>query len=229
MAEKKTKAGRLKPLFLIVLVFGPASLLIFISLNKCEHKFEELPVYGNIGAFSFETADGTIVSDETQSGHITLFTTIQTTCPRVCAIDIPKINLLLYQHYRKNKKKLGHVTMVSIATDEFGNPIDDLSEVVMMLEDIIPGYDPEVWKVVKGDPKQVYNIVSNDMNLYEQQSDSSFAGKPYLETLMIVDKTNHLRLIRRGGEEGLIRDFKQHVALLQKQYDKAAYKAKKSN
>ena len=226
MAKKRTKAGRLKSIFLLVLVFGPASLLIVISLNKCEHKFTQLPVYGNIGDFSFETIDGVIINQDSQKDKVTLFTTIQTTCPKICAIDLPKINLLLYQHYRKNKKKLGHVNFVSIVTDEFGNPVNDISEVTTMLMDIIPGYDPEIWKVVKGDPKQLYDIVSNDVNLYEQRSDSSFAQKPFLETMMIVDKENNLRLIRRGSEEGLIRDFKEHVALLQKQYDKAAYKAK---
>ena len=42
--------------------------------------------------------------------------------------------------------------------------------------------------------------------------------------MLIVDKKNQLRLIRRGSEEGMIRDYKQHVALLQKQYDKEAAK-----
>lgn len=228
MAEKETKAGRFKSLFFLILVFGPASLLIIISLNKCDHKFEQLPVYGNVGNYSFELLDGSVIDQNTQKDKVTLFTTIQTTCPTSCAIDLPKINLLLYQHYRKNKKKLGHVTMVSIVTDEDGNPVDDVVEVQTMLDDIIPEYDPEVWKVVKGDPKQVYDIESNGVNLYEQRSDSSFANKPFLETLMIVDKENNLRLIRRGSEEGLIRDFKEHVALLQKQYDKEAYNASKS-
>lgn len=227
MAIKKNKAGRLKPLFLILLVFGPASLLVIISLNKCEHKFEELPSYGTIGSYNFYMNDGTLVSDKTQHEKITLFTTIQTTCPQMCAIDIPKINLLIYQHLYKNNKKLGHVKLVSIATDEEGNSIDDIEDVIFMLEDIIPDYDPNIWKVVKGDPQQVYDIESNQINLFHERSDSSFAQKPFLETLMIVDKKNDLRLIRRGNEEGYIRDFKQHLALLQKQYDKATYKEKK--
>jgi hypothetical protein len=73
---------------------------------------------------------------------------------------------------------------------------------------------------VTGDPKQVYDIENNGVNLYSTSSDSAFAGKSYLETMLIVDKQNQLRLVRRGNQEGLIRDFKQHVALLQKQYDK---------
>ncbi|MDX1652890.1 MAG: SCO family protein [Brumimicrobium sp.] len=225
MAEKRSKAGLLKPLLLVVLVFGPALFLILISLNKCEHKFQTLPEYGNIGEYRFVNSDGEEITHKTQEGKITLFTTIQTSCPEKCAINLAKFNLLLYQDYRKNQKNLGHVKFVSILTDENGNPVDNLDEILFTMKDIVEGFDPDIWNIVTGDPKQVYDIESNEINLYEQRSDSAFANKPFLETLLIVDKQNTLRLVRRGDQEGLIRDFKQHVALLQKQYDKE--KAKK--
>ena len=227
MAKKKSKSGLIKSLLVLGLVFGPALLLIFISLNKCDHKFEELPIYGNIGDFNFVTAEGKLLNQSTQKGKITLYTTLQTTCPKNCAIDLAKFNLLLYQHYRKYQKNMSHIKFVSIVTDENGNPVDDLEEITFLLEDLVEGYDPEIWSIVTGDPSQIYDIESNNVNLYTHKDDTSFAGKPYLETMLIVDKHNNLRLIRRGNEEGLIRDFKEHVALLQKQYDKAAYKAKK--
>ena len=228
MAEKENKAGRWKSILLLLLVFGPASLLIFVSLNKCEHKFETLPSYGELKDFEFIRANGEHITPETQKGKITLYTTLQLSCPNNCAIDVAKFNLLLYQHYRKNRKKLGHIEIVSILTDEFGNAIDDLEEAEYILGDIIPDYDPEIWKIAAGDPKQIYNITSNGINLYEQVSDTAFANKPFLETMLIVDKQNKLRLVRRGNVEGLIRDFKEHVALLQKQYDKEDY-AKRKN
>lgn len=213
---------------MVVLVFGPALFLIFISVSKCEHKFQTLPEYGNIGEYKFTNSEGEIISNKTQKDKITLFTTIQTTCPEQCAIDLAKFNLLLYQDYRKNQKKLGHVKFVSIVTDAEGNPVDNLDEIVFTLNDIIEGFDPSIWNIVTGDPKQVYDIENNDVNLYNATSDSSFAEKPYLETMLIVDKQNQLRLVRRGNQEGLIRDFKQHVALLQKQYDKAAAKVEEN-
>lgn len=213
---------------MVVLVFGPALFLIFISVSKCEHKFQTLPEYGNIGEYKFTNSEGEIVSHETQKDKITLFTTIQTSCPEQCAIDLAKFNLLLYQDYRKNQKKLGHVKFVSIVTDSKGNPVSNLDEIMFTLNDIIEGFDPAVWNIVTGDPKQVYDIENNDVNLYNATSDSAFAQKPYLETMLIVDKQNQLRLVRRGNQEGLIRDFKQHVALLQKQYDKAAAKVEEN-
>ena len=113
----------MKPILMLVLVFGPALFLIFISVSKCEHKFQSLPEYGNIGEYKFTNSEGEIVSHETQKDKITLFTTIQTSCPEQCAIDLAKFNLLLYQDYRKNQKKLGHVKFVSIVTDSKGNPV----------------------------------------------------------------------------------------------------------
>lgn len=226
MAENNTKAGRMKPLLLIVLVFGPALFLIFIALNKCEHKFTTLPVYGELDNFSFDDAAGGKVDNSTQEGKITLYNTIQTSCPENCAIDLPKFNLMIYQDYRKNQRNLGHVKIVSIVTDEKGNPVsqDKIEELRFTMKDIIESYDPDIWKLVTGDPKQIYDIESNGINLYTNTSDTAFAGKSYLETMLIVDKKNQLRLIRRGDEEGMIRDYKQHVALLQKQYDKEAAK-----
>lgn len=224
---KKTKAGLMKPLLMIVLVFGPALFLILISLNTCEHKFTKLPIYGELKDFEFTDANGEKITPETQLDKITIYTTLQISCPKHCAMDLAKFNLLIYQHYRKYQRKMSHIKFVSIVTDENGNPVEDLEEITYLLEDIIQGYDPEIWKLVTGDPKQIYDIENNKVNIYVQVSDEAFANKPYLETMMIVDKENNLRLIRRGTEEGLVRDFKEHIALLQKQYDKEAYNAKK--
>lgn len=224
---KKTKAGLMKPLLMIVLVFGPALFLILISLNTCEHKFTKLPVYGELEGFEFTTVNGGKITPESQLDKITIYTTLQASCPKECAIDMAKFNLLIYQHYRKYQRKMSHIKFVSIVTDENGNPVDNLEEMNYLLDDLVQGYDPEIWKLVTGDPKQIYDIENNSINIFEQESDEAFANKPYLETMMIVDKENKLRLIRRGGEEGLIRDLKEHIALLQKQYDKEAFNAKK--
>jgi len=212
---------------MLFLVFGPALLLIFVSLNKCEHKFEQLPVYGKLENFKFVSASGDEITPETQLGKVTLYSTVQSGCPENCAIDLLKYNMMVYQHYRKYQKKMGHIKFVSIVTDQDGNPVDDLSEVEFLMNDIVQGYDPSIWTLVTGDPKQIYDIENNGINLVTMKSDTSFATKPYLEMLLIVDKENNLRLVRKGNQEGLIRDFKEHIALLQKQYDKAAYKARK--
>lgn len=124
---------------------------------------------------------------------------------------------------------MGHIKFISIATDNEGNPVDNIEELEFMLSDIVEDYDSSIWTIVTGDPKQIYNIENNDINLLEIRDDSSYALKPYLEMLLIVDKSNNVRLARRGNKEGYIRDFKEHVALLQKQYDKEAYNERNHN
>ena len=205
---------------MIFVVFGPAAFLVMITMGKCEHNFQELPIYSEMPPYEFIGADGKVINNKTQEGRITLFTTLQTSCPQNCAIDIYKFNLQIYQDYRKNQKSLGHVDLISIVTDRDGNPVDNLDEILFSMNDMFEGYDSTIWNLAMGDPKQIYDIENNGVNLYTTTSDSAFAGKSYLETMLIVDKENQLRLVRRGNQEGLIRDFKQHVALLQKQYDK---------
>ena len=232
-AELKSPVNKKRKLVqffvLFVLVFGPACFLILISLNKCEHKFEQLPTYGKLPDFEFSTSSGKKINSGTQEGKITIYSTIQIGCPEDCAIDLLKFNLMLYQHYRKYQKKMGHIKFISIATDNEGNPVDNIEELEFMLSDIVEDYDSSIWTIVTGDPKQIYNIENNDINLLEIRDDSSYALKPYLEMLLIVDKLNNVRLARRGNKEGYIRDFKEHVALLQKQYDKEAYNERNHN
>lgn|SRR5690554_971677 len=205
---------------MVFVVFGPAAFLILITTSKCEHNFQELPIYSELGEYKFIGANGKVISNKTQEGKITLFTTVQTSCPQNCAIDLFKFNLQIYQDYRKNQKKLGHIDIISIVTDKEGNPVQDLDGMLFIMNDMIEGYDPSIWNIVTGDPKQVYDIENNGVNLFTTVSDSAYAGKSFLETMLIVDKQNQLRLVRRGNQEGLIRDFKQHVSLLDKQYDK---------
>lgn len=220
MTKERKRGGFLKPLLMMFVVFGPAIVLILITMGKCEHNFQTLPVYSEMPDYEFIGADGKVINNKTQEGKITLFTTIQTSCPQKCAIDLFKFNLGIYQDYRKNQKSLGHIEIISIVTDQEGNPVENIDELLFTMNDMIEGYDSTIWNLATGDPKQIYNIENNGVNLYSTTSDSSFAGRSFLETMLIVDKQNQLRLVRRGNQEGLIRDYKQHVALLQKQYDK---------
>lgn len=222
MAKKDKKAGSRRPYVALLVVFGPALILVLISLGYCRHNFKELPVFGKLDSYEFTKPNGEKITNKTQEGKVTLFTTIQTTCPQNCAINLPKFNLVIYDDYRKNQKKLGNVDIVSIVTDEHGNPVENLDELMYTLDDIILDFDPSIWNIVSGDPKQVYDIESNGINLSSATTDSAYAGKSFLETMLLVDKKNQLRLVRRGTKEGLIRDLKDHVSLLMKQYDKEA-------
>ena len=224
MSRTNGKAGRIKGLVLTLLLFGPASLLIFISTRGFKHKFVELEDMGKIATYSFSDVNGKRYTDKSFTGKVVLFTTIQKTCPGKCAVSLWHLDQMIYQHLRKNQKKLGFVKIVSFVTDGKGNPIHDLSEIKETLQDQVESYTDSIWILADGDAKKVFDISRNGNNLL-QEGESYFGGHAYQELMLLVDKRNHLRMVLNGSSEGMIRKMKEHIALLDKQYDKE--KAKK--
>ncbi len=218
-------AGRLKGIIVLILLFGPASFLIFISSRGCEHKFVELDDMGKVSNYNFVNADGTQMNQATFKNKVVLFTTLQVTCPNKCAVSFWHLDQLIYQHLRKNKKKLGHVKLVSFVTDSKGNPYSNLNDVEFMLKDQVEKYDSSVWILANGDAKSLYNISRNGENLL-MKGNQYFGGEAFQELMLLVDKRNHLRMVLKGNSEGMIRKMKEHIALLDKQYDKEAFKHK---
>ncbi len=217
---KKTKAGRMKVGIAFLLLFGPAFLLVFFSTRGCENKFKELDDFGKANEYSFVDANGKKRSSKEFRGDVVLVTTLQETCPDSCAISFFHLRQAIYKHINENKhKKLKQVRIISFATDGEGNPLEDLSTINSMLKDRVPEYDPTIWILAKGDAKKVYDFERNDQNLL-QEGDEFYGGQAFQELILLLDKQNHLRMVLRGDQEGMVRRMKQHVALLQKQYDK---------
>jgi cytochrome oxidase Cu insertion factor (SCO1/SenC/PrrC family) len=225
MTKINGSAGRLKGIIVLILLFGPASFLIFISSRGCEHKFVELDDMGKVSNYNFVNADGTQMNQATFKNKVVLFTTLQVTCPNKCAVSFWHLDQLIYQHLRKNKKKLGHVKLVSFVTDSKGNPHSNLNDVEFMLKDQVEKYDSSVWILANGDAKSLYNISRNGENLL-MKGNQYFGGEAFQELMLLVDKRNHLRMVLKGNSEGMIRKMKEHIALLDKQYDKEAFKHK---
>jgi cytochrome oxidase Cu insertion factor (SCO1/SenC/PrrC family) len=221
MADKKASAGRFKSFTLVFLLFGPAFLLIFISTRGCEHKFKELDDMGIVPTYSFVDANSKKYSNKSFKNKVVLFTTIQLTCPDSCSISMWHFDQLIYQHLRKNQKKLKHLKIVSFVTDEKGNPVKDLKLMQSILKEQIEDYDPNIWILANGNPKAVFNISRNGENLLKDSENT------YSSLLLLVDKANHLRMVLKGDSEGMVRRMKQHMALLDKEYDKKAAKEKK--
>jgi hypothetical protein len=226
MAEKKLKAGRFKGIIVLILLFGPASLLIFISTRGCDHKFKELEILGEMPSYSFKNQRGNTKTPTDFKGNVLLINTLQETCPDSCAISFWHLDQMIYQHIKKNKKKLGHVKIISFVTDGAGNPVQDLSNMEFILKDRVQNYDPEIWILAAGDSRKMYDFTRNGENLL-QEGEGFFGGEAYQELMLLVDKSNNLRMVSKGNQEGLIRRMKEHMALLDKQYDKEAYKVKK--
>lgn len=223
---KKTNAGRMKVGIAFLLLFGPAFLLVFFSTRGCENKFKQLDDFGKANEYSFVDAQGKKRSSKEFRGDVVLITTLQETCPDSCAISFFHLQQAMYQHINSNKhKKLKQVRIISFATDGQGNPLKDVSTINSMLKDRVPNYDPKLWILASGDAKQVYDFERNDQNLL-QEGDEFYGGQAFQELILLLDKQNHMRMVLRGDQEGMIRRMKQHVALLQKQYDKENAKKK---
>ena len=88
------------------------------------------------------------------------------------------------------------------------------------MKDRVEGYDPDMWLVASGDSKSIYDVENNGQTLL-QTGDDKFGGVGYQELMLLADKDNHLRMVLPGNSEGMVRRMKEHVALLQKVYDKA--------
>jgi cytochrome oxidase Cu insertion factor (SCO1/SenC/PrrC family) len=224
---QRTAAGRMKVALTFLLLFGPASILVFIATRGCEHKFKELDDYGIANDYSFTDLKGKTRTFKEFEGDVVLVTTLQTTCPDSCAISFFHLNQAIYQHIFANKrKKLKQVRILSFVTDGKGNPVDDLSSVEDMLKDRVLDYDPRLWILAKGDAKSLYNFKNNGESLI-QEGDEFYGGQSFQELMLLLDKQNHLRMVLSGTTEGMIRRMKEDMALLQKQYDKEASKKKK--
>ena len=226
MAHSAWKAGPLKTVFALLLLFGPALFLILISTRGCEHKFKVLDDYGPIASYQLTTVDGKHLSNKDFKDKIVIYTTIQPTCPDSCGITVWHLDQLIYQQLRKNKKKLGHVKLVSIVTDGKGGQSNNIQDVQYMLKDRIEGFDPLIWIIVSGDAKSIYNISNNGESLLKTGNEF-FGGQAFQELMLLVDKKNHLRMVLPGKSESTIRTIRDHMALLEKEYDKKAAKARK--
>lgn len=218
MANKIIKAGSRKTVLALLILFGPASLLIFISTRSCKHQFKELEDYGAVPAYTFKDVDGKSYTNHSFKDEIVIFTTIQTTCPKSCSIDLWQIDQQLFQNLKENPKKLGHVRIVSFVTDGEGNPSNKLKDVQAILENEIDGYDPKIWTLANGNSKEVFNFSNNGQTLLKKGKEY-YGGEAFQELMLLVDKQHHLRMVLSGKSEGMVRTMKDHLALLEKQYD----------
>jgi hypothetical protein len=217
---KNFKAGRIRVLFPYLLLFGPALLLVFIGTRGCEHKFQMLDDFGKAADYSFTASNGKKYTSADFKGELVIVSTIQETCPDSCGVSLWHMNHGMYQHIRKNKgKRMKGIRMISFATDGAGNPIKDLSVIDGWLKDNVEEYDPEIWLIASGDARSVFNFEHNGESLLKEGK-QYFGGQSFQELLLLLDKDNHLRMVLSGQTEGMIRRMKQHIALLQKQYDK---------
>jgi cytochrome oxidase Cu insertion factor (SCO1/SenC/PrrC family) len=221
VAEQKKKAGRSSVWILLTLLFGPALIIVVFS-KGCSNNFQELDKYGRIGDFQLKTMQGELIDNASLKGKITIFTTIQNTCPDSCGIDLWFVKEQLFKRIYTNPKKLKHVQIVSIVTDTQGNGAQPDELLVDRLTQVVKDYDPKVWKIASGNPEDIFNFEHNGINLFTQRDTSFLGNRMFLESLLLIDEEGNLRFVRYGKGEGMVRDFHDGFLLLQKEYERKA-------
>lgn len=101
--------------------------------------------------------------------------------------------------------------------------MEDLTSTRKMLEDEVLNYDPNIWILANGNPQDIYDIEKGDLKLIEELEQEEMTEYGYKSMMLLLDRENHLRMIRSGKQEGMIRQMKQHIALLKKEYDLKEY------
>lgn len=216
MASKNT-AGRTKKWLAVIILFGPAFLLVLIGSRSCEHKFMELDDYGLAPGYTFTSVDNKTYTEKDFEGDIILINMIKPECPANCNFSFWYFDHDIYQRIRKNKKKLGSVKLISYVIDNDGNTVDELSSYNDLLNDKIEGYNEDIWMLAGGNCDEVYNITSPELR---KEVEKYFKGTDKTSLMILLDKENHYRAVIDGRTESNIRTLKQYLALLQKEYDK---------
>lgn len=213
------------PWALFILMLGPAFLIVIFG-RGCTSKYQELDVFGSVENFEFKFLDGTPFTKDSLKGKITIFTTYQTSCPDSCGIDLWFMREQLFKKIYNNRKKLPHVQLISVLTDTRGNPLSINDDSDFGIRDVVvkglkkTEYNKSIWRLVEGDPKQIYNITHNDINLFEADKEGFLSNRLFLECLLLIDEDGQLRFIRYGRSESMIRDFHEGFMLLEKEFER---------
>ena len=213
------------PWALFILMLGPAFLIVFFG-RGCSSKYQELDVFGQLNEFEFRFSDNTPFNSDSLKGKVTIVTTYQISCPDSCGIDLWFMREQLYKKIYNNRKKLPHVQIISILTDAQGNPIEFEEEADFGIRDIVTKglkkeeYNKSIWRLVAGDPKQIFDITHNNINLYDAEKEGFLSNRLFLECLLLIDEQGQLRFVRYGRSESMIRDFNEGFMLLQKEFER---------
>ncbi|MBB79234.1 MAG: hypothetical protein CL844_09570 [Crocinitomicaceae bacterium] len=208
-----------KVFFTLIVLLGPALILIFISTRGCKHMFKELDYFGLAENYTFFDSKGNKHSTEEFKDYTVLINVLQPSCPYDCSISFHHFNHLIYQKMCHKSYEKGSLRIISFVTDGEGNPIKDISSVRQMLFDQVEDYDPKVWMVASGEPKKLFNFSKNNSTLLKE-GDEYYGGHAFQELMLLLDKKNNLRMVYRGNSEGLVRKMSESIALLKKEYDK---------
>ena len=228
--------AKTKRLLLILLVLlGPGSIIYFIAKNVKNH-FIELPYLGyeytlddngnkidssayQIPAFQLTRMDGQIIDNSTIAGNFIVLSTIQNNCPKIdeCGLSPYLFNEIFFHKLVKNRDNYNNVKVISILTDQDGQPLDSISD---ELKDEMIDYDKSLWWFTTGETLPFYNFNFYGKKFKDHPADpaSGEIGKfAFTNSLILIDDKGFVRAVTGAKSDSDIRNFFDMLKLLKKE------------
>jgi cytochrome oxidase Cu insertion factor (SCO1/SenC/PrrC family) len=223
-------------LLMLLVLLGPGLLIYFISKTVNNH-FIRLPYLGyeykldeagnkidsvayHVPEFTLTSFNGDPITRDSIQGKIMILTTIQNECPdlKSCGLSLFHFNEIFFHKLVKNQDNYWNVRVLSILTDQNGEPIDSISP--ELREEMVQYDTTGIWWFATGDVTPFY-----DFNYYGKQfidqpasnKDGEIGLKAFTNSLVLIDDQGHIRAVSGAKSDSDIRNFFDMVKLLKKE------------
>jgi hypothetical protein len=221
---------------ILLIVCGPGT-VIYLLATGLSNKFIELPYLGEwnyrydadsnkvdstayvIPAFKLTKFDGSIINRDSIKGKYIILSTVQQLCPELedCGMSQYVFNEILFKEIVKNKDHYANVRVLSILTDENGNPINEgPSE---KLGEEMQQYDSNMWWAAYGDPTPLFSWEYFGKDFMKHESTPSLGeigSNAFVNSLVLIDKKGHIRGVSGAKRDSDIRNFFDLLKVLKK-------------
>ncbi|MBK9191538.1 MAG: hypothetical protein IPM77_08485 [Crocinitomicaceae bacterium] len=231
----------LRRVFTILIIFlGPGFAIWWIAHTVKNH-FIVLPYLGyeykydssgnvidsvayQIPEFSLISFDGETINRDSIRDKFIILTTIQNTCPDIkeCGPGFVLFNEILYSKMIEHSDSYKNVRVISLLTDENGNPDSIPSQLLLEEMEV---YDHSLWWFASGDVKPFYSFNYYGERFIDQPSTPSageIGNKAFVNSLVLIDKDGHIRGVTGAKSDTDIRNFFDLLKLLKKEEFEAA-------
>lgn len=241
--------GWKRVLTILLIVLGPG-LVIWWLATHLKNKFIELPY---LGAYSYEynedsvivdsTAfvlpdftltgfDGKVINRDSIKNKTIVLTTIQPMCPDLdeCGMSLYMFKEIVFQEILDNQSKFKDLRVLSILTDENGQPIPEGPSEKLIEEMEI--YDEKVWWRAYGDPTPLFSwdyYGKSFMDHPATPEEGEIGTSAFVSSLVLIDKEGHIRGVTGAKKDSDLRNFLDLIRLLKKAEDEALFQKKNRN
>lgn len=228
---------------------GPGSIIYFLAKNL-KNKFVELPYLGQydytydsdsvaidstafiIPDFNLTNFDGVPITRDSIEDKFIVLSTIQNTCPLMedCAMSMYHFNELFFSKMVNNQGNYGNVKVLSILTDDDGNPVPEGPSEYLREE--MEEYDQSIWWMCYGDPTPLFSWEYYGMNFMEHEStakDGEIGKYAFVNSLVLIDQKGCVRAVSGAKKDSDIRNFFDMLKLLKKEDFDKKWEEKKKN